>query len=83
MVQMLSHMQAGQPSTFQAKALELAQQTVQRQQLFQAVQQSHYQNNVTSSALSSTFTVLVIPCGREDMSSCGPEELPYELTLPY
>ena len=29
----------------------------------------------------STFTVTVIPCGREDMSQCGPEELPYELTL--
>jgi len=30
----------------------------------------------------STFTVTVIPCGREDMSQSGPEELPYELTLP-
>ena len=29
-----------------------------------------------------TLTVTVIPCGREDMSDCGPEELPYELTLP-
>ena len=32
--------------------------------------------------LGSTFTVTVIPCGREDMSTCGPEELPYEISLP-